>query len=121
MSDRLRVKEASGLLIFLNTQLKGWSRKNIKQRLKTGCVLVNDQQIMKHDHELEVGDNVEVRAAGKNTQQGVRRLEILYSDNDLVVITNSMRLLFFASNSHMQKILLLYGLFIASTVIHRVC
>ncbi|CAM3015410.1 RluA family pseudouridine synthase [Moritella viscosa] len=93
MSDRLRVKEASGLLIFLNTQLKGWSRKNIKQRLKTGCVLVNDQQIMKHDHELEVGDNVEVRAAGKNTQQGVRRLEILYSDNDLVVINKPAGLL----------------------------
>jgi len=97
MSDRLRVKQASGLLTFLNTQLKGWSRKNIKQRLKTGCVVVNGQPIMQHDHELNVGDDVEVRAAGQNVQRGISRLEILYSDNDLIVINKPAGLLSVAS------------------------
>lgn len=97
MSDRLRVNQASGLLTFLNTQLNGWSRKNIKQRLKTGCVVVNGQPIMQHDHELNVGDDVEVRAAGQNMQRGISRLEILYSDNDLIVINKPAGLLSVAS------------------------
>ncbi|QFI38861.1 RluA family pseudouridine synthase [Moritella marina ATCC 15381] len=93
MSDRFRVKETSGLLIFLNTQLKGWSRKNIKQRLTTGCVVVNGLPVMVHDHALNVGDDVEVRASGKSMQHGVARLEILYSDNDLIVINKPAGLL----------------------------
>ncbi|MES9903887.1 MAG: RluA family pseudouridine synthase [Sedimenticola sp.] len=97
MSDRLQVNQASGLLTFLNTQLKGWTRNKIKQRLKTGCVVVNGQPIMQHDHELKAGDDVEVRAAGKNMQRGTSRLEILYSDSDLVVINKPAGLLSVAS------------------------
>ena len=97
MSDRLRVNQASGLLTFLNTQLKGWTRNKIKQRLKTGCVVVNGQPIMQHDHELKAGDDVEVRAAKKNMQRGTSRLEILYSDSDLIVINKPAGLLSVAS------------------------
>jgi len=97
MSDRLRVKQASGLLTFLNSQLKGWTRNKIKQRLKTGCVVVNGQPVMQHDHELKAGDDVEVRAAEKNMQRGISRLEILYSDRDLVVINKPAGLLSVAS------------------------
>ncbi len=97
MSDRLRVNQASGLLTFLNTQLKGWTRNKIKQRLKTGCVFVNGQPVMQHDHELKAGDDVEVRAAGKNMQRAISRLEILYSDSDLIVINKPAGLLSVAS------------------------
>jgi len=103
MSDRLQVNQASGLLTFLNTQLKGWSRNKIKQRLKTGCVVVNGQPIMKHDHELKAGDDVEVRATGKNMQLKVSRLEILYSDNDLIVINKPAGLLSVASASENKE------------------
>ena len=97
MSDRLRVNQASGLLTFLNSQLKGWSRNKIKQRLKTGCVVVNGQSIMQHDHELKADDHVEILAAKKNIQHGVSRLEILYSDSDLIVINKPAGLLSVAS------------------------
>ena len=97
MSDRLRVNEATGLLTFLNTQLKGWTRNKIKQRLKAGCVFVNGQSVMQHDHELNVGDDVEVRAAVKNMQGGTSRLEILYSDSDLIAINKPAGLLSVAS------------------------
>ncbi len=97
MSDRLRVNQASGLLTFLNTQLKGWTRNKIKQRLKKGCVVVNGQPIMQHDHELQAGDDVEVWAAKKNIQGGMSRLEILYSDRDLIVINKPAGLLSVAS------------------------
>ena len=97
MSDRLRVSEATGLLTFLNTQLKGWTRNKIKQRLKTGCVFVNSQPIMQYDYELKVGDDVEVRAAAKNMHGRSSRLEILYSDNDLIAVNKPAGLLSVAS------------------------
>ena len=97
MSDRLRVSEATGLLNFLNTQLKGWTRNKIKQRLKAGCVFVNSQPIMQYDYKLKVGDDVEVRAAIKNMHGGTSRLEILYSDNDLIAVNKPAGLLSVAS------------------------
>jgi len=84
-------------LPFLNTQLKGWTRNKIKQRLKAGCVFVNRQPIMQHDYQLKVGDDVEVRAAVKNMQAGTARLEILYSDSDLIAINKPAGLLSVAS------------------------
>lgn len=98
MSDRLRVSEATGLLTYLNTQLKGWARNKIKQRLKAGCVFVNNQSIMQHDYQLKVGDDVEVRAASKNMHGGrTSRLEVLYSDNDLIAVNKPAGLLSVAS------------------------
>ena len=93
MSDRLRASEATGLLTFLNTQLKGWTRNKIKQRLKAGCVFVNCQSITQYDHELKAGDDVEVRAAVKTRQRGTSQLEILYSDRDLIAINKPAGLL----------------------------
>ena len=93
MSDRLRASKATGLLTFLNTQLKGWTRNKIKQRLKAGCVFVNCQSITQYDHELKAGDDVEVRAAKKTRQRGTSQLEILYSDRDLIAINKPAGLL----------------------------
>ena len=93
MSDRLRVSEAAGLLAFLNAHLKGWTRNRIKQRLKAGCVFVNDRSTTQYDYELNVGDNVEVRAAEKTGQGGTSRLEILYSDQYLIAINKPAGLL----------------------------
>jgi 23S rRNA pseudouridine1911/1915/1917 synthase len=97
MSDRLRVSEATGLLSFLNTQLKCWTRNKIKQRLKAGCVFVNGRSITQYDHELKAGDDVEVRAAVKNIQRETSHLEILYSDSDLIAINKPAGLLSVAS------------------------
>ena len=97
MSDRLRVSEATGLLLFLNTQLKRWTRNKIKQRLKAGRVFVNGRPITQYDHELKAGDDVEVRAAVKNMQRETSQLEILYSDSDLIAINKPAGLLSVAS------------------------
>jgi 23S rRNA pseudouridine1911/1915/1917 synthase len=93
MSDRLRASKATVLLTFLNTQLKGWTRNKIKQRLKAGCVFVNSQSITQYDYELKAGDDVEVRAAEKTRQRGTSQLEILYSDRDLIAINKPAGLL----------------------------
>ncbi|NQZ08770.1 MAG: RluA family pseudouridine synthase [Algicola sp.] len=98
MSDRLRVTEADSLLIFLSAKLQGWSKKKIKQRLQGGCVVVNGESVVKHDHALNVGDNVEVLAPGKRfvtskSTQANLQLEILFRDRDLIVINKPAGLL----------------------------
>lgn len=98
MSDKLRVSEGGGLLTFLNAKLQGWSKKKIKQRLQLGCVIVNGESVVKHDHPLNVGDDVEVLAQGKRfdaskVKTTSAKLEILFSDRDLVVINKPAGLL----------------------------
>ena len=98
MSDKLRVKEAGSLLIFLNAKLQGWSKKKIKQRLQLGYVIVNGESVVKHDHPLNTGDDVEVMAQGKRFdaskgKPASAKLEILFSDRDLIVINKPAGLL----------------------------
>jgi 23S rRNA pseudouridine1911/1915/1917 synthase len=97
MSDRLRVSKPTALLTFLNAELKGWTRNKIKQRLKAGCVFVNAQSVLQHDHALKAGDNVEVKVTVKHAQGRTPQLEILYSDRDLIAINKPAGLLSVAS------------------------
>ncbi len=93
MSDRFTANKETTLLPFLNTQLKSWTRNNIKQRLKTGCVFVDGQSVTQFNHELHIGSQVEVRASAKGISRGSNLLEILYSDRDLVAINKPAGLL----------------------------
>lgn len=93
MSDKFIVKDESSLLMFLSTHLNGWSRNTIKQRLHSGCVIVNGESISKHDHELKDCDEVEILATAKNNSAKTTKLEILYSDRDLVAINKYAGLL----------------------------
>lgn len=86
MSEKLRVKEAAGLLAFLLAHLQDWSRKTIKQRLQAGCVSVNGTSVVQHDFALDIGDVVEVSASSQKTDGAPAALEILYADRDLVAI-----------------------------------
>ena len=93
MSDRLTVKANTTLIPFLIAQLQGWSRSTIKQRLKSGCVSVNGEQVTRHDHDLLAGDQVVVEASARGAS-GVRpRLGILYEDRDLIAINKPAGLL----------------------------
>jgi len=93
MSDRFTANTKTTLLPFLNTQLKGWARSKIKQRLKTGCVFVDGLSVTQYNHELNAGSQVEVRASAKGISSGTKLLEILYSDRDLIAINKPARLL----------------------------
>src|SRR5210317_2218439 len=83
MSDRLTVKASTTLFPFLTIQLQGWSRNTIKQRLKSGCVRVNGEQVTRHDHDLLAGDQVIVEASGRGAAIERPQLGILYRDRDL--------------------------------------
>lgn len=103
MSDKLHVKEASGLLLFLNTHLKGWARNKIKQRLQTGCVSVNGTPITQHNYMLTEGDLVEVGASAKAANSSPSHLEVLYSDRDLIAINKPAGLLSVGTTKETQQ------------------
>jgi len=104
MSDRFKVKESGNLMAFLVSNLKGWSRNTIKQRLKSGCVVVNGQSIVKHNHLLVIGDDVEVLASAKNIpRRAGDQLEIIYSDRNLIAINKPAGLLSVSSAKETRK------------------
>ena len=93
MSEKYAVQEAAGLLAFLHSRLKGWSRNTIKQRLQAGCVHVNGASVARHDHALRVGDVVEVSASAPTAGRSPEPLAILFADRDLVAIDKPAGLL----------------------------
>ncbi len=104
MSDRFKVTESAKLMDFLLSNLKGWSRTTVKQRLKSGCVIVNGQSIVKHNHTLAIGDEVEVLASGKNMPRKTGdQLEIIYSDRNLIAINKPAGLLSVSSAKETRK------------------
>lgn len=103
MSDKLTVKEPSTLLIFLNTNLQNWARNKIKERLQTGCVSVNGVSITQHNFALAVGDLVEIGTSVKFSNATPSRLEILYSDRDLIAINKPAGLLSVGTTKETQQ------------------
>lgn len=104
MSDKYRVNETSGLMALLELKLQNWARNKIKKRLKTGCVMVNGKVVTQFDHELRVGDIVEIGAPAKGISSGSQQLEILYEDRD-----TSGVLLFATSRQIREAVMALWG------------
>ncbi len=103
MSDRLKVTQPTSLLVFLQAELRQWSRNTIKQRLKMGCVCVNGEAVLQHDFPLAAGDQVEIGASPKGITQSVNQLEILYQDRNLIAINKPAGLLSVANAQETQQ------------------
>ncbi len=97
MSDRLTVKANTTLIPYLSSELQGWSRSTIKQRLKSGCISVNGERVTQHDHKLKPGDQVQVDASARSISSVKPKLDILYADRDLIAINKPAGLLSVAS------------------------
>ena len=100
MSDRLEVEEAAALLPYLVAHLDGWRRSAIKDRLRLGCVAVNEQPVHRHDHRLQPGDRIEVRspAAATAPRRPAMGVSTIYIDDDLVAIDKPSGLLAVATD-----------------------
>jgi len=95
MAQQYKVKQRGKLLEFLFTNLEGWSKKKVKQRLQGSSVAVNGEVTTKHDFILNVDDIVEVgvvQRAGTSAQT-TNKLEIIYQDKDLIAINKPAELL----------------------------
>ena len=95
MSERLQVDEPASLLSYLVSHLDGWRPNTLKDRLRMGCVEVNERPVHRHDHQLQPGDRIEVRsrAAGIGPRAPSVGLTPIYIDDDLVAIDKPAGLL----------------------------
>lgn len=95
MGERLQVDEPALLLPYLTARLVGWGRNTLKDRLRLGCVEVNGQPVLRHDHPLQPGDSIELlsRAAGAEPRGTSSGRAPLYLDDDLVAIDKPAGLL----------------------------
>jgi 23S rRNA pseudouridine1911/1915/1917 synthase len=102
MSEKLKVSAPSTLLVFLNENLQGWSRSKIKERLQKGSVSINGVVITQHNFALNAGDLIEVGSSIKVASSAPSRLEILYSDRDLIAINKPAGLLSVGNDKETQ-------------------
>ncbi len=76
--------------LFLHSQLKDFSRQQIKKLIKSGKVCVNWQLVSKPGLRIKRGDVIEVRIDGIISQDRITPqplpLDIIYEDNDIIVI-----------------------------------
>ncbi|CAA6802154.1 MAG: tRNA pseudouridine synthase C (EC [uncultured Sulfurovum sp.] len=94
MAEQHKVKKEDKLLNFLFETLNNWSKKKVKERLKSATVAVNGTITTKHDFPLNIGDLVEIGVIEKKLNSSeIKSLEILYQDDELIAINKPAGLL----------------------------
>lgn len=101
------VKEQDLLLEFLYKHIKGKSKNNIKSLLKNG-IYVNNKKTTKFDYKLNIGDIVKINLFQKIDDYN--KLEIIYEDNDLLVVNKPCGLLTVATQKEKEKTLYHFAL-----------
>ncbi|RJX29825.1 MAG: RluA family pseudouridine synthase [Desulfurivibrio sp.] len=94
---KMVAKEGMSLLSFLTEC--GYSKKKVKQLVKHRAVLVSFMTAKRHDHPLLPGDEVIVKTEKEMSQEGHQcpGLEIVYEDEDVIVINKPAGLLTIAT------------------------
>jgi len=93
MAEQHKVKTEDKLLNFLFTTLHTWSKKKVKERLKSATVAVNGKITTKHDFPLSVDDLVEIGVIQKKSSNPINNLDIIYQDDELIAINKPAGLL----------------------------
>ena len=82
----LRVSEPAGLMDFLIAKMGGMARSSVKQLLGQRRVKVGNAIQTRHDFMLQSGDIVTVSSGRGNSQLTHPKLQIVYEDDDLIVV-----------------------------------
>lgn len=93
MAEKFTVKQEDKLLNFLFSVLHTWSKKKVKERLKSNTVAINGKNTTKFDAPLQIGDIVEVGIVQKKSSAPISSLEIIYQDSDIIAINKPAGLL----------------------------
>ncbi|SER51717.1 tRNA pseudouridine32 synthase / 23S rRNA pseudouridine746 synthase [Gracilibacillus ureilyticus] len=92
------VKEENELLPFLLRVMDKRSRNSVKSILTRGQVYVNSNNVTKHNHQLKKGDLVEIQKNKAAKAADFSNMNILYEDEEIIVIEKGAGLLSIASN-----------------------
>ena len=115
--EPLSVKEPSPLLAYLLGALSTLKRTRVKQMLKFGSVQVNGEIVTSHSHALKKGDRVtflgKKEAASERAKERLP-FEIVYEDEDVVVVNKPAGLLTVSTESEKE-----YTLYFAVTAYQR--
>ncbi len=95
----LSVRDENTLMNFLISELKGKSRNNIKSMLSRNDISVNNKKQKKFDYPLKAGDTVKIEENKPDKFTPVCPFEIIYEDEDLIVINKPEGLLTVATDT----------------------
>ncbi|MGD9676965.1 MAG: RluA family pseudouridine synthase [Vulcanibacillus sp.] len=99
---RLQVSEPVELMIFLIEKMPDKSRNNIKSILARGQVLVNGKVVKQYNHPLLVGQEVIIDLSPPSEKEEDDIPNIIYEDNDLIVIDKPAGLLTISTDSEKE-------------------
>ncbi|WP_288394858.1 RluA family pseudouridine synthase [uncultured Vagococcus sp.] len=95
----LVVQEDTTLLPFLLSEMKGKSRNAIKSTLTRGQIFVDNKAITQHNHALTKGQRVLIQDNKMAmSEQALVGIEVIYEDDDLIVIEKESGMLSIAGN-----------------------
>lgn len=99
---KLKVKEDSELLEYLYNNLD-MPKKKIKQYLTHGSIYVNNVKTTKYNYKLVTGMNIVIDTNNKNKKE--LPFEIIFEDNEIIVVNKPSGLLTIATNKEKEKTL----------------
>ena len=97
------VTEPSGLLEFLLLMLTNRSRNSIKSLLTRREVLVDGNPVTQHDYPLKKGQIVRIDRSVNRGKKQKEFLQILFEDDDLIVINKPVGLLSVATDNEKEN------------------
>ena len=92
-STRLKVTNETDLMNFLLAKMGGMKRNSVKSLLAHRQVMVNGKITTLYSHPLKSGDFVEVKSSRGNIELTHPKLQMLYEDNDIIVVEKKEGLL----------------------------
>jgi 23S rRNA pseudouridine1911/1915/1917 synthase len=97
------VKEQAQLMDFLIQNIPNKSRNNIKSLLAFKEVFVDGIMTTKFDYPLQAGQIVSINTSKSRTSKPPELLEIIFEDDDIIVINKPSGLLSIATESEKQQ------------------
>jgi 23S rRNA pseudouridine1911/1915/1917 synthase len=101
--SKLRVAREAKLLEFLYESFPDRSRKSIKSLLEQRRIMIRDQIITRFDYPLAPGMDIIILKKKSSPNTGLRKMNLLYEDEHLLVIEKSAGLLSVATEKHNEE------------------
>ncbi|MGN1342610.1 MAG: pseudouridine synthase [Bacilli bacterium] len=100
--NKFIVDSDSQLYNYLRINMTNKSKNNIKSLLKNKCIFVNNKIVSRYDYKLKSGDVIEIN---KNIKINNFNLEIIYEDNNIIVVNKPSGILTISNKNEKENTL----------------